>query len=140
MKVNADLNRFLLAQESTYNQALAEIRKGRKQSHWMWFIFPQIKGLGISETSKFYSIEDLDEAREYLNHPVLGSRLNEISKVLINLPGSGASYIFGSPDDVKLKSSMTLFDFIAPGQVFEQVLKKFFMGERDQTTLKILSA
>jgi uncharacterized protein (DUF1810 family) len=103
------LNRFLKAQENSYDQALNEIKAGRKRSHWMWYIFPQYKGLGFSDTSKYYSIQDLNEARNFLEHPILGARLKEISNELLLLNESTANRVFGSPDDLKLKSSMTLF-------------------------------
>jgi len=133
------LNRFIEAQEQDYGQALSEIKQGRKRSHWMWYIFPQISGLGFSETSKFYAIKDLAEAEEYLSHPILGSRLLEISAALLALEESDALKIFGSPDNMKLKSSMTLFASIddAP-QLFKSVLNKFFSGETDPETLKLI--
>ena len=105
----ADLSRFLKAQERDYAQALREIQSGRKRSHWMWYIFPQIQGLGFSSTAQFYAIENLQEAKDYLAHPVLGARLKEISSALLQLDGLTASEIFGYPDDLKLRSSMTLF-------------------------------
>lgn len=104
-----DLQRFLDAQERDYRTALAEIKNGRKQSHWMWYIFPQIDGLGFSSTAKFYAIKDLTEAKNYFAHPVLGERLVEISKAMLEIEGKTANQILGSPDDMKLKSSMTLF-------------------------------
>jgi len=133
------LTRFLDAQQSSYQTALSEIKSGRKRSHWMWYIFPQIQGLGFSETSKFYAIKDLDEATDYLNHPVLGSRLLEISKELVKLKASNATSVFGTPDDMKLKSSMTLFAALpATDPVFQQVLDKFFNGAKDEKTLQQL--
>jgi uncharacterized protein (DUF1810 family) len=135
------LNRFIAAQEGTYAQALQEIEGGRKRSHWMWFIFPQITGLGFSETSKYYAIKDLDEARAYLAHPVLGERLIEISSALLKLPGNHAGTIFGSPDDMKLSSSMTLFAALENSHsVFEAVLNKFFAGKKDHKTLELIRA
>jgi uncharacterized protein (DUF1810 family) len=133
------LQRFIDAQQSDYETALSEIKRGRKQSHWMWYIFPQIQGLGFSATSKLYAIKNLQEARQYLQHPLLGKRLKEITNALIDLPSNNAHEIFGSPDDVKLKSSMTLFATL-PGAdpVFESALKKFFNGERDAKTLSII--
>jgi len=104
-----NLKKFLDAQDKSYEKALSEIKNGQKKSHWIWYIFPQIKGLGLSETSKFYAIEDLDEAAAYLNDPVLGKRLVQISQELLDLKNLSARQIFGSPDDMKLKSSMTLF-------------------------------
>lgn len=136
-----DLNRFLDAQETTYATALAEIRAGRKRSHWMWFIFPQLKGLGYSSNAVYYGIDGLEEAAGYLKHPVLGARLIEISRVLLDLPGRDATVVMGSPDDLKLRSSMTLFARV-PGtdNVFKQVLEKYFRGEQDPKTIAILPA
>jgi uncharacterized protein (DUF1810 family) len=133
------LQRFIDAQQSDYETALSEIKRGRKQSHWMWYIFPQIQGLGFSATSKLYAIKNLKEAQAYLNHPLLGKRLKEITDALINLPSNNAHEIFGSPDDVKLKSSMTLFASLPDADpVFESALKKFFKGEKDAKTLSII--
>lgn len=134
-----DLNRFLSAQESVYERVLEELRRGRKQTHWMWYIFPQIDGLGYSSTSKYYSIKSLEEARQYLAHPVLGPRLLECSEVVLAIQGRSVSEIFGSPDDLKLKSSMTLFAKIAePGSVFVGILNTFFHGEPDAKTLQLI--
>ena len=134
-----DLTRFLTAQERVYETALSEIKSGRKGSHWMWYIFPQIAGLGYSETSKRYAVKDQAEAEAYLQHPLLGSRLIEISKALQELEDNHATRIFGSPDDMKLKSSMTLFS-ILPGAdpVFSQILAKYFNGIPDWVTLNLL--
>jgi uncharacterized protein (DUF1810 family) len=134
------LKRFTDAQENSYRMALSEIQQGRKQSHWMWFIFPQIAGLGFSETSRYYAIKDLQEAVEFLKHPVLGSRLINISRELLKLNTTDAQRVFGNPDDLKLKSSMTLFSML-PGTdpVFQYVLEKFFNGEKDSKTLQIIS-
>jgi len=134
-----DLSRFLVAQERDYATALAEIRNGKKRSHWMWYIFPQITGLGFSETSKFYAIKDRVEAETYLQHPVLGKRLIEISEALLVLNDNDATHIFGSPDDMKLKSSMTLFAAL-PGAnpVFTEVLNKFYNGISDPETQRLL--
>ncbi|MBK0379158.1 DUF1810 domain-containing protein [Mucilaginibacter sp. SD-g] len=135
-----DLNRFLSAQERDYDIALAEIKSGRKRSHWMWYIFPQIAGLGFSETSKFYAIKNLAEAVNYLRHPVLGQRLIEISTALVKLEDDDATRIFGSPDNLKLKSSMTLFGALPDSDpVFAQVLVKYFNGIRDRETLRLLT-
>ena len=132
-----DLKRFLEAQENDYETALAEIKRGRKQSHWMWYIFPQIAGLGFSSTSKFYVIKDRAEAESYLAHPILGKRLIEISNALLEVEGKTANQIFGSPDDVKLKSSMTLFGALEnTNPVFRKVLDKYFNGAKDQRTLE----
>lgn len=133
------LKRFVDAQETDYPVALAEIKNGRKRSHWMWYVFPQIQGLGFSETSRFYAVRDINEAQEYLKHPVLGSRLISICDALLQLESNNATAIFGSPDDVKLKSSMTLFAAL-PGTdpVFESVLEKYFDGSKDIKTLQII--
>ncbi|HQN04215.1 MAG TPA: DUF1810 domain-containing protein [Anaerolineaceae bacterium] len=134
-----NLNRFCQAQETTYESALSEIRSGRKKTHWMWFIFPQYAGLGFSSTSVFYAIKTLDEARAYLAHPVLGSRLEECCQALLALENLTVHEIFGSPDDLKLRSSMTLFAYVAPpGSVFEQVLAKYCDGKPDQLTIELL--
>ncbi|MGN6603866.1 MAG: DUF1810 domain-containing protein [Ginsengibacter sp.] len=134
------LQRFIDAQERDYQIALSEIQKGRKRSHWMWYIFPQIKGLGFSETSKFYAIKNIGEAEEFLADPVLGKRLIEISKELLKLKTNDANQIFGSPDDLKLKSSMTLFASVPNSdRVFQSVLEKYFNGQKDTRTLKIIS-
>jgi uncharacterized protein (DUF1810 family) len=137
--MNNDLNRFITAQEGIYQTALSEIKSGRKRSHWMWFIFPQIQGLGYSDMAKRYAIEDLHEAAAYLTHPVLGPRLIEISKALLTLPENNPNQIMGSPDDMKLRSSMTLFSLVAGADlVFEAVLKKLFNGQKDTATLQII--
>ena len=133
------LDRFLDAQRGDYAAALAEVRRGRKTSHWMWYIFPQIAGLGQSSTARYYSIRDLEEAREYYAHPVLGQRLREISGALLELRGSDPVAVFGGIDSMKLKSSMTLFSLAAPDDpLFQQVLDKYYGGERDALTLRIL--
>ena len=133
-----DLERFLEAQENDYAIALAEIKRGAKRSHWMWYVFPQIAGLGFSSTSKFYAIKDRKEAKEFLQHPVLGKRLVEISNVLLAVEGKSAHQIFGSPDDVKLKSSMTLFGALEEtNPVFQEVLNKYYDDERDLKTLEL---
>lgn len=134
------LQRFLDAQQGVYEIALSEIKKGRKRSHWMWFIFPQIHGLGFSETSRFYAIKNIHEAAEYLQHAVIGKRLIEISNALINLPTNEAHFVFGNPDDLKLKSSMTLFALLPnTDPVFQKVLDKYFKGDKDQKTVKIVA-
>lgn len=135
-----NLQRFLIAQETDYKLALSEIKNGRKRSHWIWYIFPQIQGLGFSETSKYYAIENIDEAEAFLKHPLLGSRLIAICKALIHLKENNASEVMGSPDDMKLKSSMTLFSVVDNAdEVFQAVLNKFFNGEKGQATLQIIS-
>ena len=135
----ADLSRFIKAQEYDYDRALREIRSGRKRSHWMWYIFPQIQGLGFSSTAQYYAIRDLEEAKEYLAHPVLGARLREISSALLELDGLSAHEIFGYPDDLKLRSSMTLFrlaDLDCP--IFQDVIDKYYDGEADKKSIRIL--
>jgi uncharacterized protein (DUF1810 family) len=136
---NDYLKRFLDAQQRDYAIALTEIKAGHKRSHWMWYIFPQIAGLGFSEMSKRFAINNLPEASEYLNHPVLGKRLTEISHALLQLNSNNAYEIMGTPDDLKLRSSMTLFAQV-PGAdpVFSAVLKKYFQGEKDKATLQLL--
>ncbi len=132
------LQRFLDAQEGVYDAALAELRAGRKRTHWMWFVFPQFAGLGSSPTSQHFAIRSLDEARAYVDHPVLGPRLRECTQALLDLTGLGASDIFGYPDDVKLQSSMTLFEMVSPeGSVFAQVLDRYFGGNRDRETIRL---
>jgi uncharacterized protein (DUF1810 family) len=135
------LNRFTEAQEKVYTSAFSEIQQGRKQSHWMWFIFPQIVGLGFSETARFYAIKDLKEAERFIKHPVLGSRLINISRELLKSHTNNAHQVFGSPDDMKLQSSMTLFSLLQhTDPVFQMVLEKFFKGEKDIKTLHIIAA
>jgi len=134
------LARFLEAQNHTYLKALEEITSGKKTSHWMWYIFPQLKGLGKSDMATFYGVENLQEAEEYLAHPVLGKHLMAISEALLKIDGKSANDIFGSPDDLKLRSSMTLFataDETNP--VFRAVLDKYFDGVPDEKTLAFLN-
>ncbi len=136
-----DLSRFLIAQENKFEQAISEIKSGRKRTHWMWYIFPQFKGLGYSETARFYSIQSLDEARNYLAHPILGERLKEISIELLKHQGKyNVNTIFGFPDDVKLKSSMTLFALVDSSRekIFKNVIDNFFDGQLDDKTLSFL--
>ncbi len=134
-----DLHRFLSAQEGVYERALAELKDGRKRTHWMWFIFPQIDGLGYSPTARRYSIKGIEEARQYLNHPVLGKRLLECTEAVVALKGGSASEIFGYPDDLKFESSMTLFEKIAGSDsVFSSALDRYCQGERDVATLRLL--
>lgn len=133
------LSRFLEAQENTYSSALREIKSGRKTSHWMWFIFPQITGLGSTDYSIKYSIKSVNEARSYLKHPVLGKRLIEISSELLNIQGKSALDILGSPDNKKLRSSMTLFNYVSGNEkLFQKVLNKYFEAEPDSKTLQII--
>jgi uncharacterized protein (DUF1810 family) len=134
-----DLNRFVQAQEEVYPRALGEIKRGQKRSHWMWFIFPQIDGLGYSSTAKFYAIKSKEEAKAYLNHPVLGPRLVSCCEALLQCSGSSASEIFGYPDDMKLCSSMTLFASVSESNsVFVRVLKRYYEGQPDPRTLELL--
>jgi uncharacterized protein (DUF1810 family) len=136
-----DLGRFVHAQEGVYPQALAEIRSGRKQSHWMWFIFPQFAGLGTSPTSRHFAIRSAAEAEAYLKHPTLGPRLVECCEAVLGIEGRTATEIFGAPDDLKLRSSATLFAAVSPaGSIFERVLDKFFQGRRDEQTVSLLSS
>jgi len=134
-----ELDRFLIAQQLHYATALQEINKGRKQTHWMWYIFPQIQGLGFSATAKYYEIKDISQASAYLDHPVLGHRLIAVSQSLLKHKESTARDIFGSPDDLKLCSCMTLFASIpiAP-TLFQQVIDEFFSGIKDLKTLRVL--
>jgi uncharacterized protein (DUF1810 family) len=136
-----DLSRFLQAQEDDYEQALSEIASGRKRTHWMWYIFPQIDGLAFSSTSQRYSIKSLDEARAYLDHPILGPRLLECAEAVVRLEGRSAREIFGSPDDLKLRSCATLFACVSPpGSVFDRLLTKYYQGRRDDKTLHLLGS
>ena len=136
-----DLDRFLKGQARNYDAALREIRSGCKRSHWMWYVFPQIQGLGYSSTAQYYAIRDLDEAKAYLQHPVLRERLLEISNALLGLDSHNASEVFGWPDDMKLRSSMTLFAEAEPEcEVFQKVLDQSFHGEKDGNTLSILAS
>lgn len=133
-----DLARFVSAQSTVYDQVLAELRAGRKRSHWMWFVFPQLAGLGHSAMAQRYAIGSLEEARAYLAHPVLGARLCECSRRVLEAPGDDAPAIFGSPDDLKFHSSMTLFDRVAPEEtVFQECLQKYFGGSADALTLTL---
>ena len=135
----SSLDKFVSAQKRDYATALQEIRNGRKRSHWIWYIFPQIQGLGMSSTAQFYGIKDLEEAKDYMEHPVLGPRLVEISEALLGLESSNPGAVMGFPDDLKLCSSMTLFELAAPEEkVFSKVLEKFYGGRRDELTLRIL--
>jgi len=135
-----DLHRFLSAQKETYALALREIRGGHKSSHWMWFVFPQLQGLGASAISRRFGISGSGEAGAYLAHPTLGPRLVEISEALLDLDAGSAHDIFGSPDDLKLKSCATLFAAVSPpGSVFERVLARYFDGGGDPRTLKLMN-
>ena len=134
-----DLSRFIKAQQGSYQTALAEIKRGRKTSHWMWYVFPQIAGLGMSPTAQYYAVQNLEEAREYLDDPVLGPRLAEISRALLALDTGDADYVFGWPDNMKLRSSMTLFSLVSRDDtVFQDVLDKYYGDEPDELTLSIV--
>jgi uncharacterized protein (DUF1810 family) len=134
-----NLNRFLQAQENDYERALSEIRSGQKRTHWMWYIFPQLEGLAFSSTAKHYSIKSIQEARAYLTHPVLGPRLLECAEAVVQIKGRSANEIFGSPDDLKLRSCATLFEYVSPsGSVFKQLIEEYYGGERDHKTLALL--
>ena len=133
-----DLSRFHKAQQGSYETALAEIRSGRKRSHWIWYIFPQIQGLGFSSTAQYYAIENLEEAKAYLADPVLRERLLEISNALLALDSCDPSELMGYPDDLKLRSSMTLFSLAEPEcTVFRDVLDKFYNGQEDSRTIAL---
>jgi uncharacterized protein (DUF1810 family) len=135
-----ELIRFLEAQNQVYLKALSEIKNGKKNTHWMWYIFPQIKGLGSSETAHYYGIKDLNEAAAYLQHPILGKHLVEISEELLNLNGKTATQLFGTPDDMKLRSCVTLFANVKNANpVFQKVLEKYFNGTPDELTLQLLN-
>jgi uncharacterized protein (DUF1810 family) len=133
------LRRFVQAQDADYERALSEIRSGRKRTHWMWYIFPQFDGLAFSSTSQYYAIKSLAEARAYLDHPILGPRLLACAEAVVGVEGRSAREIFGSPDDLKLRSCATLFArVLPPGSVFERLLAKYYRGERDSKTVQLL--
>jgi uncharacterized protein (DUF1810 family) len=132
------LERFVRAQEGVYPRALAELKAGKKQSHWMWFIFPQIAGLGHSAMAQMYAIQSLKEAHAYLAHPLLGPRLRECCQAVMAVEGKSAHDIFGSPDDLKFRSSLTLFDLASPNDIFSAALDKYFSGDADPLTLQKL--
>ena len=135
-----DLSRFVAAQAPVYAQALAELRRGRKESHWMWFVFPQLRGLGHSPAAQFYAISSVDEARHYVKHALLGPRLAQSVQAVLAWSGKrSAEQILGPVDALKLRSSMTLFDLVEPGALFGEALKGFYAGERDQRTLALLN-
>jgi uncharacterized protein (DUF1810 family) len=133
-----NLDRFIDAQANIYDSALAELRRGKKEGHWMWFIFPQVRGLGSSAKSNFFGIQNRAEAREYLDDPVLGKRLLECTNTLLSVNGVTAEEIFGHPDVLKLKSSMTLFENVSSNGPFAKVLEKYYQGQRDTKTLGLL--
>jgi len=135
-----DLDRFVAAQEGVHDTAVAELRAGRKRTHWMWFVFPQLAGLGSSPTAQRYALAGLDEAREYLRHPVLGPRLREAAEAILSVEGRSAADVLGYPDDLKLRSSMTLFAAAAPDDgIFHKVLVRFY-DSPDPRTLELLHA
>jgi uncharacterized protein (DUF1810 family) len=135
-----DLARFVTAQESTFETALAELRSGRKRSHWMWFVFPQLRGLGSSSTARFFCLASLEEARAYLGHPVLGPRLREVTQAVLQLGGRSLREIFGSPDDLKFRSCMTLFALAdaSPDGAFRDALARCCNGIADEATLRLI--
>ena len=134
-----DLDRFVRAQERDYEQALSEIRSGQKRSHWMWYVFPQLHGLGFSSTAQKYAIRSVAEAEAYLRHPILGPRLVQIAEAAAGLESRSAVEVFGSPDGMKLRSCATLFARVSPaGSVFERLLVRYFDGEPDAMTLRLL--
>lgn len=133
-----NIDRFLYVQNRTHKQVLEEIRNGKKISHWMWYTFPQIQGLGESDFAIFYAINNIEEARRYLSHEILGTRLKELSNELLKLEINDPVEIFGRLDSMKLRSSMTLFDYIEEESIFKDVLDKYYHGERDELTLHIL--
>lgn len=133
-----DLSRYTKMHEQDFTAALSEIRSGKKRSHWMWYIFPQIQGLGLSSTSRYYAIQNLEEAKAFLADSYLGNNLFTICRVLLALDSNNPSEIFGYPDDMKLCSSMTLFSCACDDEIFSMVLDKFFAGKKDTKTLKLL--
>jgi uncharacterized protein (DUF1810 family) len=139
MNVKDGIERFVLAQETTYNQALLEIRNGKKETHWIWFIFPQLRELGISVYNVYYGIRDLKEAEAYFNHPILGPRLIEIFEAILQIKNIPIENILPKPDIKKLKSSMTLFSLIQNSNpIFQKVLNKYYIGQQDENTLNML--
>ncbi|MCK1402266.1 DUF1810 domain-containing protein [Bradyrhizobium sp. 4] len=134
-----DLKRFVRAQDPVYRDIQGELTRGRKQSHWMWFVFPQVAGLGFSAMSQRYAIASRAEAKAYLAHPILGPRLIECTRLVLAIEGRTINAILGAPDDAKFRSSMTLFDAVSNEPVFDEALAKYFSGERDGATLEILS-
>lgn len=132
-----DLDRFVKAQDKLYDMAYSEVKNGKKESHWMWFIFPQIQGLGSSDIAVYYSIDSLGEAKEFMNHPVLGKRLIDISNELLK-HDNDINTILGDIDSLKLNSSMTLFSLVSDDKVFDKVIDKFYEGKKDEITLDIV--
>jgi uncharacterized protein (DUF1810 family) len=135
-----DLDRFLRAQDPVFRDVLGELTRGRKQSHWMWFVFPQVAGLGFSAMSQRYAIGSRTEAEAYLAHPVLGPRLIECTRLVLAVDGRTINAILGAPDDAKFRSSMTLFSAVSDEPVFGEALARYFGGERDGATLEILAS
>ena len=134
-----NLTRFVDAQEDDYVHALAEMKNGKKRTHWMWYIFPQLDGLALSTTSQRYAIKSVEEAEAYLAHPLLGPRLHVCATAVLQIEGRSATEVFGSPDDLKLRSCATLFACVSPpGSVFDRLLAKYYGGERDKNTLRLL--
>jgi uncharacterized protein (DUF1810 family) len=134
-----NLSRFIEAQETTYEGAMLELARGRKDSHWIWYIFPQIVNLGNSEITKLYSIKSLEEGRDYLKHPILGPRLIEACEILLTLKEASINEVMGFPDDLKLLSSMTLFEFISDeNSIFTKIIKVYFDNNRDENSLRII--
>ena len=133
------LNRFIEAQVDSYESAMGELSRGRKSGHWIWYIFPQIDGLGSTETTKLYSIKSIEEAQAYLTHPVLGERLIKSCEILLTLEDVSISDVMGFPDDLKLKSSMTLFEYVSkPNSIFRRVLNEYFEGNLDEVSIEII--
>ncbi len=135
--MNKDLDRFIEAQEIDYIRALKELQNGKKITHWMWYIFPQITGLGKSRVSQYYEIKSIEEARDFMNNEVLRKHLLEISNELLKLNTCNPEEVFGDIDSLKLKSSMTLFSYVSNEEVFDKVIEKYFNGSKDETTLRI---
>lgn len=134
-----NLQRFVMAQDRVYADVLAELRAGQKRSHWMWFIFPQIEGLGSSSTARRYAVRDAREASAYLEHPILGPRLRECTRLVLDAPAVDVAAFFGYPDHLKLRSCLTLFDAVAPQEpLFQAALRRWFGGQRDPRTLDLL--
>ncbi|MCH9740683.1 MAG: DUF1810 domain-containing protein [Epsilonproteobacteria bacterium] len=138
MSQSYDLNRFITAQESIYKTVIEELKAGYKYSHWMWYIFPQFDGLGYSKRAEFYAIKSTAEAKAYLAHPLLGERLLECVQLLLDIENRSIGRILGYPDDLKLKSSMTLFGRVSDNRVFRDILEKYFDGEEDERSLKLM--
>ncbi len=134
-----NLERFVVAQKNVYPTVIEELKSGVKISHWMWFIFPQVEGLGRTEIAKKYAIKSLDEAKAYVAHPLLGKRLQECIELVLDIDGKSANAIFGYPDDLKFKSSMTLFLVAAPHiDLFQRAINKYYDGHQDRLTIKLL--